>query len=153
MFFYRHPGWGIGFRIFMVIMLIAGGTFMVRSAFQAGVMQGAAVESGEISAPYFYPHMKGYHSMGGSFLPFLAIFLGGILLIKMVSSIVGLVMFKRWKTEGGPDWDEMKAWKHRNYRHPHHFGPWHPGSWGAYYMKDGPGAEVDTPEDGEEKDS
>ncbi len=147
MFFYRNPVWGIGFRIFMVIMLIAGGTFLVRSAFQAGVMQGAAVEGGEITAPHFYPNMRGYHPMGGSFLPFLAIFFGGILLIKMITSIVGLVMFKRWRTEGGSDWDEMKAHKYRNFRHPHHFGPCHPGPWGAYPMKDEPGAEADTPEE------
>jgi|GEM_PF-2498968 len=154
MFFYRNPGWGIGFKIFMVILLIAGGTFMARSAFQAGVMQGAAVEAGEITAPYFHPHMKGYYPMGGSFLPFLAIFFGGILLIKLITSIVGLVMFKRWKTEGGSDWDEMKAWKYRNFRHhSHHFGPCHPGPWGAYPIKDEPGAGADTPDEGEEKAS
>ena len=75
MFFYKNPGWGIGFKIFMVILLIAGGTFIARSAFQAGVMQSATVEAGEITAPYFQPHMKGYYPMSGSFLPFLAIFL------------------------------------------------------------------------------
>jgi hypothetical protein len=153
MFFYRNPMWGIGFRIFMVIMLIAGGTFMARSAFQAGFVQGAAVEGGEITAPFFYPHMRGYQPMGGSFLSFLAIFFGGILLIKMITSIVGLVMFKRWKGEGGPDWDEMKARKYRNFRHPHHFGPCHPGPWGTYHMKDEPGAEADTPDEGEEEAS
>ena len=152
MFFYKNPGWGIGFKIFMVILLIAGGTFMARSAFQAGVMQGAAVEAGQITAPYFHPHMKGYYPMGGSFLPFLAIFFGGILLIKLITSIVGLVMFKRWKTEGGPDWDEMKAWKYNNFRpHAHHFGPCHPGPWGAYPIKDEPGPDAETPEGGEEK--
>ena len=154
MFFYRRPGWGIGFRIFMVIMLIAGGTFMVRSAFQAGVMQGAAVEGGEITAPYFYPHMKGYSPMSGSFLPFLAIFFGGILLIKMITSIVGLVMFKRWKTEGGPDWDEMKAWKFNKFRPgPHHCGPHYPGPWGTYPMKDKPGAEGEAPEEKDDQAS
>ena len=153
MFFYRNPGWGIGFRIFMVVMLIAGGTFMARSAFQAGFLQGAAAEGGEITAPYFQPHMKGYHPMGGSFLPFLAIFFGGILLIKLITSIVGLVMFKRWKTEGGPDWDEMKAWKYRSHRHPHHFSPCHPGPWGVYPMKGKPETEAEIPEDGEEETS
>ena len=153
MFFYRNPMWGIGFRILMVILLIAGGTFVVRSAFQAGVMQGAAVEGGEITAPAFYPHMKGYHPLGGSFLPFLAVFFGGLLLIKLITSIVGLVMFKRWRTEGGPDWDEMNAWKYRHFRHPGHFGPCHPGPWGAYYMKDKPGAEDDSPANEEEKSS
>ena len=152
MFFYRNSGWGIGFRIMMVILLIAGGTFMVRAAFQAGIMQGAALEGGEITAPFYYPHMKGFNPMGVSFLPILAIFLGGMLLIKLITSIIGLVMFKRWKTEGGPDWDEMKVWKYRNFRHhPHHFGPCHPGPWGAYYMKDEPGAKADAPEEGEEK--
>lgn len=154
MFFYRNPGWGIGFRIFMVILLIAGGTFMVRSAFQARDIQRAAVEGGEVTAPYFHPHMKGYRPMGGYFLPFLAIFFGGILLIKLVSSIVGLVMFKRWKAEGGPDWDEMKAWKYRNsWHHPHHFGPCHPGPWSGYPMKDEPGAEAEIPDEGEGKAS
>jgi len=154
MFFYRNPGWGIGFRILMVILLIAGGIFLARSAFQAGVLQGAALEGGEITAPYFYPHMKGYFPMGISFLPILAIFLGGLLLIKMITSIVGLVMFNRWKTEGGPDWDEMKAWKYRHFRHhPPHFGACHPGPWGAYYIKDQPEAEADAPEEGEEKTS
>jgi len=153
MFFYRNPMRGIGFRIFMVIMLIAGGTFMARSAFQAGVMQGAAVEAGEITAPFFYPHMKGFHPMGGSFLPVLAIFFGGILLIKLITSIVGLVMFKRWKTEGGPDWDEMKASKYWKFRQPHHYGPCHPGPWGAYYMKDKPEAEGDIPEGEEDQTS
>jgi len=152
MFFYRHPGWGIGFRIFMVIMIIAGGTFMVRSAFQAGVVQGAALDGGEITAPYFIPRLKGYaiNPAGGSFLPILAIFLGGILLIKMITSIVGLVMFKRWRTEGGPDWDAMKTWRHRNFRHHHHFDPCYPGPWDAYYMKDRPEPEGDTPDREEE---
>ncbi len=154
MFFYRNPGWGIGFKIFMVLLLIAGGTFVARSAFQAGMLQGAAVEAGEITAPTFSPHMKGYHPMGGSFLPVLAIFLGGILLIKLITSIVGLVMFKRWKTEGGPGWDEMKAWKYSNFRpHSHHFGPCHPGPWGAYPMQGEPGLDAETPEEGEEKSS
>jgi len=152
MFFYRRPMWGIGFRIFMVILLIAGGSILARSAFQAGVMQGAAAEGAEITAPYFQPHMKGYHPMGGSFLPFLAIFFGGILLIKLITSIVGLVMFKRWKTEGGPDWDEMKARKYGMFRHhPYHYGPCHPGPWGAYPMKGEPGSEAEAPEEGEEK--
>ena len=152
MFFYRRPGWAIGFKIFMVILLIAGGTFMARSAFQAGFQQGAAVEGGEITAPYFYPHMKGYSPMGVSFLPILAIFFGGFLLIKMISSIVGLVMFKRWKTEGGPDWDEMKAWNHQRFRHhPHHCGPYQAGPWGAYPIKEKPEAEGETPEAGDDK--
>ncbi len=149
MFFYRNPGWGIGFKIFMVILLIAGGTFMARSAFQAGFLQGAAVEGGEITAPYFYPHMKGYFPMGGSFLPLLVIFFGGMLLIKLITSIVGLVMFKRWKTEGGPDWDEMKAWKHNRFKHhPYHFGPHHCGPWAAYPIKEE--AEDETPPEGDE---
>lgn len=150
MFFYRNPGWGIGFRILMVVLLIAGGTFMMRTAFQAGLMQGAAVEGGEIAVPFVYPHMKAYHPMNGSFLTILAIFFGGILLIKLISSIIGLVMFKRWKTEGGPDWDEMRAWKSGHFRHhPHHYGPCYPGPWGAYYRKDEPRTEADAP-DGED---
>lgn len=152
MFFYRRPMWGIGFRIFMILMLIAGGTFMARSAFQAGVAQGAAAEGAEITAPYLYPHMKGYHPMGGSFLTFLAIFFGGILLIKLITSIVGLVMFKRWRTEGGPEWDEMKGGKYHNFRHhPHHFGPCHPGPWGAYPIKEKP--EAESPQDEAEEAS
>ena len=149
MFFYRNPGWGIGFRILMIVLLIAGGTFMARSAFQAGFLQGAAVEGGEITAPYFYPHMKGFHPMGGSFLPILLIFFGGLMLIKLITSIAGLVMFKRWKTEGGPDWDEMKAWQHSRFRHhPRHYGPHHCGPWGAYPIKEE--AEEETPPEGEE---
>ncbi len=152
MFFYRRPGWAIGFKIFMVILLIAGGTFMARSAFQAGFLQGAAVEGAELTAPYFNPHMKGYRPMSGSFLPVLFIFLGGILLIKLITSIVGLVMFKRWKTEGGPDWDEMKAWNYQRFwHHPHHCGPWHPGHWGAYMFKEKPEAEAESPDVEEDK--
>ena len=93
MYFYRHYGWGIGFRILMVFLLIAGVSFMTRSAFQAGFLQGAAAEGAEIAVPYFVPHPV----MGGSFLTVLAIFFGGMLLIKLISSIVGLIMFRRWK--------------------------------------------------------
>lgn len=154
MFFYRRPMWGIGFKILMVFLLIAGGTMITRSAFQAGVIQGAAAEGAEFTVPYFAPHLKGYHPLGGSFFTILAIFFGGVLLIKLITSIVGLVMYRRWKADGGPEWDEMKSWKYRNFRHhPHHFGPCHPGPWGAYYMKDEPGSEADAPEEREEKDS
>ena len=132
MYFYRHPGWGIGFKILMIVLIIAGGTFMARSAFQAGYLQGAAAEGVELTAPYFGPHMKGYGfpPFGGSFLPFLAIFFGGILLIKLITSIIGLVMFKKWKEEGGPGWENWKAYKFRP--HPAHCGPWHHGGWGPY---------------------
>lgn len=139
MFFYRRPMWGIGFKILMVILLIAGGTMMARSAFQSGYLQGTAAEGAEITAPYFAPHMKGYHPMGGSFFPILAIFFGGILLIKLITSIVGLMMFNRWKKEGGPEWDEMKAAKYyRFWNHRHHCGPYHAGPWGPYPIKDKP---------------
>ena len=133
MFFYRHPGWGIGFKIFMIVLIIAGGSIMARSAFQAGYLQAAEAEGAEITAPLFYPHMKGYafHPFRASFLPFLAIFFGGILLIKLITSIIGLVMFKKWRTEGGPEWEDWKAYKFRP--HPgHHCGPYQHGPWGAY---------------------
>jgi hypothetical protein len=135
MFFYRHPGWGIGFRILMVFLLIAGGIALTRSAFQMGFMQGAALGGSEISTPMFFPHAKGFvpHSafMGGSFFTVLAVFFGGILLIKLITSIVGLVMFKRWKAEGGPegeDWNPYYKFRH----HPAHWGPHPMGHWGPY---------------------
>lgn len=130
MYFYRRPMWGIGFKILMIFLIIAGGTFIARSAFQAGLAQGVGLETGEITGPMLYPHAKGwkYPHIGGSFLPVLAIFLGGILLVKLITSIVGLVMFKRWKDKGGPEWDEWKAHKY----HGHHFGPCQPGPWGFY---------------------
>jgi len=134
MFFYRHPGWGIGFKILMVFLLIAGGTLFARSAFQAGYLQGLAVDGGEITAPMFYPHAKGFVShpafMGGSFFTVLAVFFGGILLIKLITSIVGLVMFKRWKTEGGSEWEDWMSHKFRH--HPAHYGLHHMGHWGPY---------------------
>jgi hypothetical protein len=130
MFFYRRPFWGVGAKILMIFLLIAGGSLVARSAFQAGLIQGASVEGGELVGPYFYPHAKGhyFHPFGGSFLTFLAIFLGGILLIKLITSIVGLIMFKRWKTEMGPEWED---WHARKYHH-HFYGPCHPGPWGPY---------------------
>jgi len=126
--------WGIGFKILMIILLIAGGTFIARSAFQAGLVQGVGLESGEITGPMFYPHAKGwiYPHFGGSFLPVLAIFLGGILLVKLITSIVGLVMFKRWKDKDGSEWDEMKAWKAHRFHRYHHWGHCPPGYWDAY---------------------
>ena len=60
MFFYRRPAWGIGFRILMVFLLIAGGIAISRSAFRVGFVQGAAAEGVEITAPMFYPHAKGF---------------------------------------------------------------------------------------------
>ena len=148
MFFYRHPGWGIGFKIFMIVLIIAGGSMMARLAFQAGYMQAAAVDTGEITAPLFYPYMKGYafHPFGGSFLPFLAIFFGGILLIKLITSIIGLVMFNKWKTEGGSEWEDWKAYKYRP--HPGRCGPYHHGPWGAYPYP--PRWKADTDETSEE---
>ena len=141
MFFYRRPVWGIGLKIFMIVLLIFGGTMMARSAFQVGFMQGAAVEGAEITAPFMYPHAKGFdfHPAGGSFLPFLAIFFGGILLIKLITSIIGLVMFKRWKEEGGSEMEDWKAWKFHQYRHyQQHCGPFHGGPWGAYPIREKP---------------
>ena len=144
MYFYRYPGWGIGFRIFMIVLLIAGASFMTRSAFQAGYLQGAAAEGAEITVPYFAPHLKGHYfsPMGGTFLTVLAVFFGGILLIKLISSIVGLVMFNRWRKKAGKDWDPSKAWRYRKfYGHPHHWGPHHYGPWGGYPPNDDPEAE------------
>jgi hypothetical protein len=69
--------------------------------------------------------------MGGSFFTVLAVFFGGILLIKLITSIVGLVMFKRWKAEGGPegeDWNPYYKFRH----HPAHWGPHPMGHWGPY---------------------
>jgi hypothetical protein len=135
MYFYRHPGWGIGLKILMIVLIIVGGSFLARSTFQAGYLQGAAAEGVEITAPYAYPHLKGhpFHGLGGSFLPILAIFLGGILLIKLITSIIGLVMFNKWKAEVGPDW---KKWKYHRFRpFPTHCGPFgyhgH-GHWGPH---------------------
>ena len=149
MYFYRHPGWGIGFKILMIVLIIAGGSFMARSAFQAGFLEGTAAEGAEITAP-FYPHLKGYafHPFKGSFLTVLALFFGGILLIKLITSIIGLIMFKKWKDEGGPEWEGWKAYKFR----PHHAycGPWHYGGWSPHPYppphgwKEGEGG---TPED------
>ena len=134
MFFYRHPRWGIGFKILMIVLLIAGGTFVARSAFQAGFLQGAAVEGSEITAPVFYPHAKGFapypFARGGSFFSILALFFGGILLIKVITSIVGLVLFNKWKAEGGPDWEDWMA--NRYYPHPHHCGPYYRKWWGPH---------------------
>ena len=58
MFFYRHPGWGIGFKILIIVLLIAGGTFIARSSFQESFLQGAAVEGNEklerLNVPTFH---------------------------------------------------------------------------------------------------
>ena len=153
MFFYRHPGWGIGFRIFMVFLLIAGGIAITRSAFRVGFVQGAAVEGGEITAPMFYPHTKGFathpFAMGGSFLTVLAVFFGGLLLIKLIISIVGLVMFKRWKDEGGPGGEDWGPY--HKFRHPPAFcGPHYMGHWGPYpYPPHRKPADDDSPADAE----
>ena len=153
MYFYRHPGWGIGFKILMIVLIIAGGSFLARSAFQTGYLQGAAEEGAEITAP-FYPHLKGYafHPFQGSFLTVLAIFFGGILLIKLITSMIGLIMFKKWKDEGGPGWEEWKAYKFRP--HPAHCGPWHYGGWGPHFYPPYPGwkeKEGGAPEDQKDK--
>jgi hypothetical protein len=136
MYFYRHPGWGIGFKILMIVLIIAGGTLMARSAFQAGYLDGASAaaaggEGAEITAP-FYPHMKGYafNPFRGSFLTILAFFFGGILLIKLITSVIGLVMFRKWKDEGGPAWENWM--EYRFGPRPAHCGPWHHGGWGHY---------------------
>ncbi len=146
MYFYRHPGWGIGFKILMIVLLIAGGTFVARSSFQAGFLQGTVVEGGEFTTPMFYPHQKGmiFHPMGGSFFSVVALFFGGILLIKLITSIIGLVMFKRWKTEGGPEWED---WKYSKFRpHPHHCGPYYRGHWGPTpYPPQAKAAEDESP--------
>jgi hypothetical protein len=68
--------------------------------------------------------------MGGSFFAVLVIFFGGLLLIKLITSIVGLIMFKRWKTDGGPDWEDWRTW--RSHKYHHHCGPYHHGPWGPY---------------------
>jgi hypothetical protein len=84
--------------------------------------------------PYFYPHAKGfgYHPMGGTFLTVAAIFLGGILLIKLVTSIIGLVMFNRWKKEGFTAPEDWESWKgHRFHPYHSHCGLYH-GPWKAY---------------------
>ena len=149
MYFYRHPGWGIGFKILMIVLIIAGGTFMARSAFQAGFSAGAEAEGLELTAP-FYPHMKGYafHPYQGSFLPILALFFGGILLVKLITSVIGLVMFRKWKDEVGPDWEGWKGYKYRRYPAfcgPHHYGHWGPFPHPPYGMEkeEGPAEEED----------
>ena len=135
MYFYRNPGWGFGMRILMVVLLIAGIGFVAKTSFQAGLMQGAALEGGEITIPYFAPYAKGFmHPVwGGSFFPVFAVFLGGILLIKLISSIVGLVMFNRWRKEKGDDWESMGPWHFHKFRG--HWAPCHPGPWDAYPIK------------------
>ncbi len=153
MFFYRHPGWGIGFRIFMVFLLIAGGIAITRSAFRVGFVQGAAVEGGEITAPMFYPHTKGFathpFAMGGSFLTIIAVFFGGILLIKLIISIVGLVMFKRWKAEGGADGEDWGPYHKFGY-HPIFCRPHYMDHWGPYpYPPHRKPADGDSPADAE----
>jgi hypothetical protein len=156
MYFYRHPGWGIGFKVLMIVLIIAGGSFMARSAFQAGYMQGAAadasVDGAEVIVPMVYPHMKGYamRPFGGSVLPILAIFLGGILLIKLITSIIGLIMFRKWKSEGGPGWEKWKGYRHH---HPAFCGPYHHGGWGPFpYPPYGMGKEEEAPEETNEED-
>lgn len=135
MFFYRRPAWGIGFRILMVFLLIAGGIAISRSAFRVGFVQGAAVEGGEITAPMFYPHTKGFaahpFAADGSFLTVLAVFFGGLLLIKLIMSTIGLVMYKRWKDEGGQDGEDWGPY-HKFGHHPAFCGPHHMGPWGPY---------------------
>jgi len=153
MFFYRRPGWGIGFRILMVFLLIAGGIAITRSAFRVGFVQGAAVEGGDITAPMFYPHTKGFaahpFATGGSFLTILAVFFGGILLIKLITSIVGLVMFKRWKDEGGQEGEDWGPY-HKFGHHPAFCGPGHMGHWGPFpYPPRRKPAEGDSPADAE----
>ena len=134
MYFYRRPMWGIGFKVMMIILLLVGGSFLTRSAFQAGYLKGAEVEAGEIAAPIFYPHTKGFthNPFGGTFLTYLAVFFGCILLIKLITSIVGLVMFNRWKSEDSPDNENWKAWKFHRFHHHGHCAPYPPGPWGPY---------------------
>jgi hypothetical protein len=151
MFFYRRPAWGIGFRILMVFLLIAGGIAITRSAFRVGFVQGAAAEGVEITAPMFYPHTKGFaahpFAMDGSFLTVLAIFFGGILLIKLIMSTIGLVMYKRWKDEGGPDGEDWGPY-HKFGHHPAFCGPHHMGHWGPYpYPPRRKPADGDSPAD------
>jgi len=118
----------------MVFLLIAGGIAISRSAFRVGFVQGAAIEGGEITAPMFYPHTKGFaahpFATDGSFLTVLAVFFGGLLLIKLIFSIIGLVMYKRWKDEGGSegeDWGPYHKFGHRPaFCRPHHMGHWGP---------------------------
>lgn len=119
----------------MAVLLVAGIGFVTRTAFQAGLMQGAALEGGEIAIPAFAPHAKGFRgpALGGSFFTILAVFLGGILLIKLISSIAGLVMFNRWRKEKGADWEPMGPWHHRKFHG--HWGPCHPGPWDTYPIK------------------
>jgi hypothetical protein len=118
----------------MIVLLIAGGTFLARSAFQAGFLQGAAVEGGEVTGPLVFPHAKGFapypFAKGGSFFGILAIFLGGILLIKLITSIIGLVMFNKWRAEGGKDWEDWRY--HKYHHHPVSCGPGYFGPWGPY---------------------
>ena len=123
---------------------------MTRSAFQAGFLQGAAAEGAEIAVPYFTPHFAN-PGMGGSFFTFLAIFFGGLLLIKLISAIVGLVMFRRWKKEMGDKWEDMGPWHYRKFRRG--WGHWHPGPWGPYPMKADPEAGSDESESESEADS
>jgi hypothetical protein len=153
MFFYRRPAWGIGFRILMVILLIAGGIAISRSAFRVGFVQGAAAEGVEITAPMFYPHAKGFIThptfMGGSFITVLAVFFGGLLLIKLIMSTIGLVMYKRWKDEGGPDGEDWGPY-HKFGHHPAFCGPHHMGHWGPYrYPPRRKPADGDSPADAE----
>ena len=148
MYFYRHPGWGFGMRILMVVLLIAGIGIVSKTAFMAGFARSAVVEGGEAAVPYLAPHAKGYgyNPLSVSFLTVIAVFLGGILLIKLVSAIVGLVMFNRWKKAAGEDWVKMGPWSprktHRMGGNWAHCGPWHPGPWDTYPIK----GEPETPE-------
>ena len=124
----------------MVFLLIAGVSFMTRSAFQAGFLQGAAAEGAEIAVPYFAPHFA-----GGSFLTVLAIFFGGMLLIKLISAIVGMIMFRRWKKEMGDKWEDMGPSHYRKFRRGP-WGYWHHGPWGYYPIKRDPEAESEDSE-------
>ena len=118
MFFQKNRGWGIAFRIIMVLVLIGGVVAITRGAFYMGYQRGAAGEVNDLDSEFMfhddwgtkgdYPHMRypGGHSMmyrgypGGSILPFLFILFGGIFLVKM---IFGASIYRRGMKPGGPE--------------------------------------------------
>lgn len=136
MFFQRKSGWGIAFRIIMVLVLIGGAVAITRGVFYMGYQRGAAGEVENLDGSFMFhdrwgtkgymPHMGypgGSYMMhrgffGGSILPFLFILFGGIFLVKM---IFGAGMYRRGMKPGGPDGKGPGMYPPYFYRHPHHW--------------------------------
>ncbi|MCJ7717764.1 MAG: hypothetical protein MUO54_14765 [Anaerolineales bacterium] len=121
MFFRKMSGWGIFFRIVMILVLIGGAVAITRGVFYMGYNQGIASDGADLDGSFLFhdgwgtkgymPHM-GYPGgaymphrvgFGGSILPFLFLFFGGIFLVKMFMGFAGMGMYYRGNKGGDPE--------------------------------------------------